>query len=42
MDRGAWGATVYGVAELDTNKATEQAHVPRLGRKRVGGISREE
>ena len=36
------GATVHGVAESNTDEATEQAHLPRLGRKRVGGISREE
>ena len=30
MDRGAWQATVLGVAELDMTKATEHTHIPVL------------
>ena len=26
VDRGAWGATVYGVAKTDTPEATEHIH----------------
>ena len=29
--RGAWGATVHGVAELDTTEVTEQKYVSFLG-----------
>ena len=35
MDRGAWWATVHGVAELDTTEATEHSMIKKKGRKRV-------
>ena len=33
MDRGAWQATVHGVAELGTTLATKRTHTPLEGNR---------